>query len=111
MSYVENKEMARDALTKCSTSATAAISTYKKEMKTGKQKEKPEKLKGSFSCPTCNVTVEKFVWNQRQGKFIEVKLCHPCWKKSIAQKRHQNGSRDSTVAGGDADETGALIIG
>ncbi len=112
VSFVESKEMARDALlNKHSTPAAAAVSSYRKEQRSGKPKEKSEKLKGSFSCPTCNVEVDKFVWNQRQGKFIEVKLCHPCWKKSIAQKKPKNGNRDVTNAGGDVDETGALLIG
>ena len=108
VSFIESKEMARDALThRSSPAAAAAVSSYKKEQKNGKSKEKPEKLKGSIPCPTCNVEVDKFVWNQRQGKFIEVKLCLPCWKKSVAQKKPRNG----TGAGGDADETGALLIG
>ena len=73
VSYIEAKEMARDALNKAPAVA-AGMSTYKS---TKKPKNK-EKIK----CSDCSVDMEKLVWNQRQGRMIEVSQCLNCWKKA-----------------------------
>ena len=94
VSFVEAKEMARNAMSKPPVNAT--ISGYKKGQHT--------KPKTVVSCEGCGTKIDKFVWNQRQGKMIEVSLCLSCWKKANPRKR---ASKDPSSS---KDEAGALFI-
>ena len=78
VSFVEAKEMARDALSKGPTNA--GISSYKKGKTDGKPATKT-------SCKSCKKEIDKFIWNKRQKKTIECYLCLPCWKKANPKKR------------------------
>ena len=101
VSFIEAKEMARDALNKPSASA-AALSSYKASNKRPKEKEK-------INCSECSAEVEKFVWNQRQARMIEVSQCLNCWKKAHPRDKRKPKGRDEQKQ--DADETSALLVG
>ena len=101
VSYIEAKEMARDALNKSPVTA-AGISSYKANTKKPKEKEK-------IKCPECSAEVDKFVWNQRQGRMIEVSQCLSCWKKTHTKDKKKTKPRDDHKQ--EDDETGALLIG
>ena len=96
VSFVEAKEMARDALSKGPTNA--GISSYKKEGKAA----------GKIPCKLCKVEIDKIVWNSRQRRNIECTLCLPCWKKSNPRKdkTKQPKEKDDKTT----DETGALVL-
>jgi len=72
VSFIEAKEMARDALNRHS--ATNAISSYRTKTKPSKKDIQ------RASCQSCNVDMEKLVWSKRQKKMIERKLCNTCWR-------------------------------
>ena len=60
-------------------------------------------------CAECNVEMEKFVFNKRRGRMIEVSLCMKCWKKAnIAPKQKTTNNQHIQQ---NADETSALLIG
>ena len=95
VSFVEAKEMARDALSKGPTNA--GISTYKKG--------KPEgNSAGKIPCKLCKAEIDRIVWNKRQRRNIECTLCLPCWKKSNPRK--DKSPKDDKMT----DETGALVL-
>ena len=96
VTFIEAKEMARDAMNK--EQITAGISTYKK-------KNADSNTGGKRQCKLCKVKTDKFVWNRRQKKMIEVTFCTTCWKKKNA--RRTNASADASSH----DETSALMIG
>ena len=88
VSFIENEEMARDAMATHPV-ATAAVSTYKSNEKKGTT---PKTL---IACLTCNTMTERFVWNKRQGKTIEVSQCLPCMvdtagrRLTLRRRNHQ----------------------
>ena len=115
VAYVEAKEMARDALNQ-KPPTNAAISTYKKSKST--TPEPNQKLK--IQCKECKVQIDKFVWNKRQKKMIEVTSCLPCWQKANPrapkprQPQDETGSLALSTSNNDAlpeDETWSILIG
>ena len=54
--------------------------------------------------------MEKYVWNQRQGRMMEYNLCLPCWRKSNPKKGKatKDSSRRTYVS---KDETSVIVIG
>lgn len=96
ITFIEAKEMARDALNKGS--IAAGLSSYKKAQSEAKTTPKVQ-------CKSCKAQIDKLVWSKRQKRMIECTLCMPCWKKSNP-RRGKPPSEDST-----RDETSALIIG
>ena len=111
LSFIEGKEMARDAMN--SSDNIAPISTYKTRAKAACMPPPPTPPKAR--CGSCNVEMDKFVWNSRMKQMIEPSLCKPCWtrenssqkaKKTPKKKDH----RDRTDRTPD-DETSALLIG
>ena len=96
ITFIEAKEMARDALGKGS--IAAGLSSYKK----GKA---DTKTTTKIQCRSCKSEIEKFAWSKRQKKMTERSQCYPCWKKSDP-KRNKTPSDDTT-----RDETSALLIG
>ena len=65
VTLIEAKEMARDALNR--PLSHSAVSSYKK-----KKFEAAPNSKGS--CKACGGEMEKYVWNQRQGRMMEYSL-------------------------------------
>ena len=57
----------------------------------------------------CHIEINRYVWNKRQGKTIEVTLYFPCWKK--ANPRKEKGSSDTSKNHSLKDETSALLVG
>ena len=101
--FIKAKEMARNAMVSHS-DTVAPISSYKtREKAAAKPKEKTW-------CKSCNTEMVRFVWNQRQKRTIEVKLCLPCWKKSV-QKNGGTPREDHKNDTGKPDETSSLIVG
>ena len=96
ISFIEAKEMARDALSKGPISA--GISSYKK----GKAETKSAT---KSTCKLCKSEIEKFVWNKRQKKMIECTLCLLCWRKS--NPKRERAPKDDRPG----DETSALLVG
>ena len=96
ITFIEAKEMARDALNKGQ--ITAGISTYKKGKSDAKAVTKAQ-------CKSCKVEIEKLIWSRRQKKMVECALCLPCWKKN--NPKRGKGSADTSSH----DETSALLIG
>ena len=98
---IEAKEMACDALNR--PLSHSAVSSYKK-----KKFEAAPNLKGS--CKACGGEMEKYVWNQRQGRMMEYSLCLPCWRKSNPKKGKatKDSSRRTYVS---KDETSMIVIG
>ena len=96
ISFIEAKEMARDALNKGQ--IAAGISTYKKGKSDTKAVSKGQ-------CKSCKVEIEKLVWSRRQKKMVECTLCMPCWRKN-SPKRGKGPAGDSSH-----DETSALLVG
>ena len=97
VTFIEAKEMARDAMNKGH--VTAGISTYKK-------KNTDSNAAARIQCKSCRVETDKFVWNKRQKKMIEVMFCMLCWRK-------KNPRRSNVAAAGTSshDEASALMIG
>ena len=79
------------------------VSSYKK-----KKFEAASNSKGS--CKACGGEMEKYVWNQRQGRMMEYSLCLPCWRKSNPKKGKatKDSSRRTYVS---KDETSVIVIG
>ena len=80
VSFIEAEEMARDAMCK-TPPVTASISGYKAQRTTNNGQ------RTMIQCGTCKSQTEKFVWNQRQKKTIEVSLCLSCWKAANIPKK------------------------
>ena len=88
VTFVEAKEMARDALSKQS---VGAVSTYKREVNIPGSKE-------MMKCKRCKINTAKFVYSKRQQKMIECTL-------------NANSSRSSkdSKPGENVDETNAIL--
>ena len=101
VTLIEAKEMARDALNR--PLSHSAVSSYKK-----KKFEAAPNSKGS--CKACGGEMEKYVWNQRQGRMMEYSLCLPCWHKSNPKKGKatKDSSRRTYVS---KDVTSVIVIG
>ena len=72
--FIEAKEMARDAMTK--PAVTASVSSYKYSKKT------TQKTSGKITCSICNKSTDKFVWSNKNKRYIECSVCKQCWIKS-----------------------------
>ena len=72
VTFIEAKEMARDAMNKLP--VAAAVSAYKAKDRSN------TKTKSKIPCARCGAEIEKFIWNQRQGRMIECSLCLQCWR-------------------------------
>ena len=94
ITFIEAKEMARDAMSKGP--IAAGLSTYKKS------KAESAAKSPKSSCKSCKTEIDKFVWSRRQKRTVECTLCHPCWKK----KQSKPFKGDQPV-----DEASALFIG
>ena len=109
VAYIEAKEMARDALS--NNSVNAAISTYRKSKST--TPDAVQKLK--VQCKECKVEIDKFVWNKRMKKMIEVKLCLPCWQKANPKppkpQDETNSLSMNTAANTLVEDETCLLIG
>ena len=98
ISFIEAKEMARDAL--LPQMSTAAMSAYRKgRSNAGTQKEK-------VSCNNCRQEINKYYWSRHQKQWIECVLCIKCHRKSKASK-----DKSRPVPKNAADETSALLVG
>ena len=97
VTFIEAKEMARDAMKKGP--IVAGISSYKKA-KAGESKPSTKIL-----CNSCKTEIEKFVWSKRQKKTVECTLCFLCWKKT--NPKRGKGPKDDRQG----DETSALLVG
>ena len=93
--FIEGKEMARDAMSK--PAVTASIFSYKSLKKT------TQKPSGKITCSICNKSTDKFVWSNKNKRYIECSACKQCWIKSRKKvyQSHQNY----------ADESNALLVG
>ena len=94
VSFIEAKEMARDALNK---SSISGVSLYKAKARAD------AKPKTKVSCKSCKVEIDRFTWNKRHGKMIECNLCFPCWRsanprrgKSTKEKKPDDDQKDET---------------
>ena len=96
--FVEAKEMARDAMSKPSIAA-APIMSVKPPTNTPKVKT---------NCTVCNALIDKFFWHHKRKKKIEVTKCKNCWQKEQDNKLPNAAKQD---VGAVADETSALLIG
>ena len=87
IAYLEQKEMARDAL-KQETSASIK-SSYKQSKDDPRQKKQ-------VKCEGCNKSTAQYGLN-RSGAVIERKFCTPCWKKSRkdSRKKESNGNTEA----------------
>ena len=100
VSFIEAKEMARDALNRHS--ATNAISSYRTKTKPGKKDIQ------RTSCQSCNVDMEKLVWSKRQKKMTERKLCNACWRTHNPRNAQKNSTTRQQQPLG--DDTGAIAL-
>ena len=93
--------MAWDAMNKLP--VVAAVSAYKAK------DESNTKTKSKIRCARCGAEIEKFIWNQRQGRMIE---CLQCWRKVTPRKgKAQREGNTNDIPGTRKDETSALLIG
>ena len=102
VSFIEAKEMAREALNRHS--STNAISSYQQNKKTGKKES--EKI----NCQTCRTQIEKFSWSKRHKKLIERKFCLSCWQKNSPRQSPKGDDSSKLKAKADSD-AGAIAIG
>ena len=100
VTYIEAKEMARDAM---QTSAIAANSSYKNRMKN--PPHNPKKTDAKSQCKQCKTEIDELVWSRRQKKMIERTLCTSCWKKNNPRQPKE------ASGGGKSDEVNALLCG
>ena len=99
--FVESKEMARDAMSKPAIVA-APLTTVRTPTNTTKfQNQKT-------NCIVCNVVIDKFFWHHKRKKKIECSKCKSCWQKEQETKSTNVSKPD---VGALADETSALLIG
>lgn len=96
--YIEAKEMARDAMNK--SSMNAALSSYKKK---GRQTD--EKV----LCKDCHTEIDKLFWSRRQKKMVEKAFCSSCWSKKTKEKSSNRQKNVNAVT--TQDEAGAITIG
>ena len=95
--------MALDALSRPAPLATNAMSSYK-----AKKEKPPNEPREKAKCSECSAEMDKIVWNQRQGRYIEPSMCLNCWRKTNSRK--QKANRKDTKPD-NADETSALMVG
>ena len=104
VTFIEAKEMARDAMNKLP--VAAAVSAYKAKDRSN------TKTKSKIPCARCGAEIEKFIWNQRQGRMIECSLCLQCWRKVTPRRgKAQREGNTNGILGTRKDETSALLIG
>ena len=89
LTFIEGKEMARDAMN--SGDIAAPISSYKSR---GSRPPPPNPPPPKSHCGSCNVEMDKFVWNPRTNKMMEPTLCKPCWNKANTKRNKKKTSRD-----------------
>lgn len=79
VTFVEAKEMARDALNKHSSSSgtTADISSYKKRT----PRDSGQAI-AKTKCRECHVEMDKLSWSRREKKMVDRSLCLQCWVKN-----------------------------
>ena len=108
VSFVEGKEMARDALRKPPVAAALTSST-----KTKLPGGKGTKIKEKINCADCHVEIDKFFWHRRRGRMVECTKCQSCWQKEVSQKEQQKQSsiKTNSPVAAVTDETSALLIG
>ena len=80
VSFIEGKEMARDALN--NQPIAAAVSSYKANSKTVPSNHS----KVMTTCKDCNKQMEQYSWSKRQNSMIECTLCLKCWQKANPRK-------------------------
>jgi hypothetical protein len=102
VSFIEAKEMAREALNRHSTAN--AISSYHRQKNAGK-KDNPERS----NCQNCHVAMDKFSWSKRQKKLVEQRFCLSCWRKHNSNRLTVNSK--SNITNSDKDTAGAIAIG
>ena len=95
VTFIEAKEMARDALVKQSTAA--GITSQR-------QKTVNTKPSTKTTCQTCKVEIDRLVWNKRLHKMIACTLCLPCWRRANTQRAK------STKAARNSDESNVVTI-
>jgi len=100
VTFIEAKEMARDAL---QTSAIAANSAYKIKLKN--PPHRAQKTAATSRCKQCKVEIDELVWSRRQKKMIERTLCTSCWRKNNPRQ-----PKEASVSG-KSDEVSALLLG
>lgn len=107
VSFIEAKEMARDALTK--PTVNAAISSYKSTKKSNDNKGDTTKT----NCQVCKSEIDKYSWSKRQHRMVECTLCLPCWKASHPRRNKSKRlyNKDQPRQAEFANETGAVMIG
>ena len=109
IAHIESKEMARDAMNK-QPASVAPVNLQKKEKGSGASNQNQKKV--MTRCTECNTETERFVWNQRQKRTLEVTQCLKCWKKVNAARRSGGGTANPpNPPNANADETSALLIG
>jgi len=106
VTFVEAKEMARDALHRDSSSTTGAISSYKRRS-AGKDHGQPVQ---KSKCRECHSEMDKLSWSKREKKIVERSLCLPCWLK-INKAKNRQGKGKSPNDNDLREEAGAIAIG
>jgi len=106
VTFVEAKEMARDALHRDSSSTTGAISSYKRRS-AGKDHGQPVQ---KSKCRECHSEMDKLSWSKREKKLVERSLCLPCWLK-INKAKNRQGKGKSPNDNDLREEAGAIAIG
>ena len=89
-----------------SADTAAPISSYKAKKKSS--------VSPKSRCESCDILMDKYVWNQRTNKMMEPQLCKPCWSKANMQKKKpKKKTKNDSNASKDAqdDEISALLIG
>ena len=87
--FVKAKEMARDVITQ--PAVTAFVFSYKSSKKT------TQKPSGKITCSICKKSTDKFVWSNKNKRYIECSTCKQCWIKSRKKvyQSHQNYANES----------------
>lgn len=102
VSFVEAKEMAREAMNRGS--STASVSTNRNQNR--QQQQCPPKNTKTGRCKECKIEIESNVWSRRQQRMVERRYCSKCWvnKTKKQNQKEVNAVEDSK------DEAGALSI-
>ena len=106
VTFIEAKEMARDALAKHS--MAAVISSYKSK------KSNDNKLnKAKTTCQACKVEIDRYSWSKRQHRMIECTLCLSCWNATHRRRARpfRSSNNDQQQSHDQSSETGAIMIG
>jgi len=100
VSFIEAKEMAREALNRHS--STNSISSYRQKNKATKKENQ------HTNCQSCNIEMDRYSWSRRQKKMIERKLCLPCWQQNNARASPKHNTQRTERIG---DDAGAIAVG